>query len=455
MTSVESIADAHFCRRTIRPSAISSDTLQHGRIVSGGWKIENASLLMSSSGYGVELRNNSIKCLKNIWSNDLSGRGQKNLTAHIFKIQVGGVLPIIICILRSLESAGFDPEDLHRRLHGETWPSFVSMLSELRRSAIAFSSSRVAKESCFSPTELQKPKPEQLVGWQEVGVDNMRDIGCQSSLVCARFSEDFSGQACHQIHVCASICKDTWAEHGGAKLQIGFGIGWLYVRPLASAKVGTHWHVRGGDRQVWWVLHAIQFKEIDARRLHATEWCSTWPLMLIGVAWLVGLKIFEVNWNCRNPLSCNLACNGLEVFVLSRGIVHSCSINPVLGRPRWPDRDICMKDGRPMLSAGWQDDKPMHWPKMSSAVLSHFCCSGVAYTFGLWLPCPFCSDHNMSRSPIFDTTHTRRLLAGEEFSDEELKWPGGPESLVTDGECQSFRRATVHCDILRHAGDFD
>lgn len=125
MTSVESIADAHFCRRTIQPSAISSDTLQHGRIVSGDWKIENASLLMSSSGYGVELRNNSIKCLKNIWSNDLSGRGQKNLTAHIDKIQVGGVLPIIICIPRSLESAGFDPEDLHRRLHG--WRDLVQL----------------------------------------------------------------------------------------------------------------------------------------------------------------------------------------------------------------------------------------------------------------------------------------------------------------------------------------
>lgn len=94
MTSVESIADAHFCRgrRTVQPSAISSDTLQHGRIVSGGWKIENASLLMSSSGYGVELRNNSIKCLKNIWSNDLSGRGQKNPYSSHFQ-NSGGWCP--------------------------------------------------------------------------------------------------------------------------------------------------------------------------------------------------------------------------------------------------------------------------------------------------------------------------------------------------------------------------
>ena len=73
--------------------------------------------------------------------------------------------------------------------------------------------------------------------------------------------------------------------------------------------------------------------------------------------------------------------------------------------------------------------------------------ASAACTFGLCLPCPFCPDHDMSRSPIFDTTHTRRLLAGEEFSDEELKWPGGPESLVTDDDCQSLRRATVHCDM--------
>ena len=86
---------------------------------------------------------------------------------------------------------------------------------------------------------------------------------------------------------------------------------------------------------------------------------------------------------------------------------------------------------------------------MLSAVLSRFLLfASAAYTFGLCLPCPFCPDHDMSRSPIFDTTHTRRLLAGEEFSDEELKWPGGPESLVTDDDCQSLRRATVHCDML-------
>lgn len=99
-----------------------------------------------------------------------------------------------------------------------------------------------------------------------------------------------------------------------------------------------------------------------------------------------------------------------------------------------------------------QDDKKINLcinkdvVRCSKPFLLLRCCLHFRPVFALSI---LFSDHDMSRSPILDTTHTRRLLAGEEFSDEELKWPGGPESLVTDGECQSFRRASGYSS-LRH-----
>ena len=96
----------------------------------------------------------------------------------------------------------------------------------------------MAKESCFSPTELQKPEPEQLVGWQEVTVENMRDIGCQSSLVCARCLEDLSGQAAIKSMFVIPLAR----IHGPSMAEQNYrsDSDWLIV--CVATRLGQGWH---------------------------------------------------------------------------------------------------------------------------------------------------------------------------------------------------------------------